>query len=218
MSSQAALGGSAAPTANKPGLVTSSLVQRVHMYLGLFLAPWMFMYAVSTLVMNHREFVQSRYSTKAPVMVSERELNYSRAFPTGSTPQQIGQQILRDLGLEGTHRVSGGKDGKPLVIDRQHALAPRRITWDANTGKLVIERQEFRGATFLERMHRRRGYQQPYALEDTWAFSVDAAIVAMVFWSLSGLWLWWKLRPTRFWGTLCGALGLILFALFLALL
>jgi hypothetical protein len=207
-----------APAAIKPGPASLRLVRRVHMYLGLFLAPWMFMYALSTLVMNHRQFVESLYPTQAPAMVPERELDYSRTFPIDSTPQQIGQDILRDLGLEGTHRVSGGKDGKPLVIDRQHALAPRRITWDGKTRKLVIERQEFRSATFLERMHRRRGYQQPYALEDTWALSVDVAVVAMVFWSLSGLWLWWELRPTRFWGTLCGAAGLILFVLFLALL
>lgn len=188
------------------------------MYLGLFLAPWMFMSAVSTLVMNHREFVQSLYPTQGPAMMSERELAYSRTFPTDSTPQQIGQQILRDLGLEGTRRVSGSKDGKPLVIDRQHALASRRITWDANTRKLVMQREKFRGATFLKRMHRRRGSQQPSALEDTWAFSVDVAVVAMVFWSLSGLWLWWELRPARLWGAVSGALGLIWFALFLVLL
>jgi hypothetical protein len=60
MSSPATLDGPAAPATNKPGSVTLQLVRRVHMYLGLFLAPWMFMYAVSTLVMNHREFVQSR--------------------------------------------------------------------------------------------------------------------------------------------------------------
>ena len=188
------------------------------MYLGLFLAPWMFMYAVSTMLMNHREFVQSFYPTKTPAMVPERELEYSRAFPTDATSEQIGEQILRDLSLEGAHRVSGGKGGRPLVIDRQHALTPRRITWNPGTRRLVIQREEFRGASFLERMHRRRGYQQPYALEDTWALSVDVAVVAMVFWSLSGLWLWWELRPTRFWGTLCAALGLTLFALFLALL
>ena len=205
-------------TTSAPGPALSRLARRMHMYLGLFLAPWMIMYAASTVVMNHREWVQSFYPTKAPGMVKERELDYSRTFAADTTPQQVGQKILQDLGLDGTHRVSGGKDGKPLVIDRQHTWAPRRITWTANTGKLLVERQEFRGSAFLERMHRRRGYQQPYALEDTWAFSVDMAVVAMIFWSLSGLWLWWELRPTRLWGTVCGALGWISFALFLALL
>ena len=92
-------------------------------------------------------------------------------------------------------------------------MAPRRITWDSIGGKLVIERQEFRGPVLLERMHRRRGYQQPYAVEDTWAFSVDVAVVAMVFWSLSGLWLWWEIRPARRWGALSASVGVLLFAL-----
>jgi hypothetical protein len=188
------------------------------MYLGLFLAPWMLMYGLSTAVMNHREFVASFYTTERPVMVPERELRYSRTFASDATREQIAAQILRDIGLEGTHRVSGGKDGRPLVIDRQHAVAPRRVTWDSRNGQLVIAREEFRSPAFLERMHRRRGYQQPYALEDSWAFSVDFAVVAMVFWALSGLWLWWELRPTRLWGGISAALGLTLFAFFLAML
>ena len=32
----------------------SRFVRRTHMYLGLALFPWMLMYALSTLVMNHR--------------------------------------------------------------------------------------------------------------------------------------------------------------------
>jgi hypothetical protein len=188
------------------------------MYLGLFLVPWMLMYAASTLVMNHREFVLSLYATKTPAMVVERELDFSRSFPPGATREEIGALILHDLGLEGAHRVSGGKEGRPLVIDRLHAISPRRITWDAGSGKLVLEKQAFRSLTFLERMHRRRGYEQPYAVDDTWGFSVDVATLAMVFWSLSGLWLWWELRGTRFLGALCAGAGLTLFILFLELL
>ena len=206
-----------APSVATRSSATSRIVRRVHMYLGLFLVPWMFMYAASTLVMNHREFVRSFYSSETPAMVRERELDFNRTFPADTTREQMAKVILSDLGLDGANRVSGG-NGKPLVIDRQHAFVPRRITWDPGTRKLVIEKQEFRSATFLERMHRRRGYQHPYALEDTWAFSVDLAVVTMVFWSLSGLWLWWELRPTRLWGAVCGGLGMATFVLFLVLL
>jgi len=217
MPPEAVIDATAAGSVATRSSATSRIVRRVHMYLGLFLVPWMFMYAASTLVMNHREFVRSFYSTETPAMVRERELDFSRTFPADATREHIAQLILSDLGLEGAHRVSGG-NGKPLVIDRQHAFVPRRITWDPGTRKIVIEKQEFRSATFLERMHRRRGYQHPYALEDTWAFSVDLAVVTMVFWSLSGLWLWWELRPTRLWGAVCGGLGMATFVLFLVLL
>jgi hypothetical protein len=194
------------------------LVRSIHMFTGLFLAPWMLMYAISTLDMTHQEFVHSLYRTKDPTLTTEKELDYSRLFSPGTPPAEIGHQILIDVGLDGTHRVSGGKNGKPLVIVRQNALGVHRLTYDAAKHQLLIQREEFRSSTFLERMHRRRGYDQPYALEDTWGFSVDVAVVAMIFWSLSGLWLWWELKATRGWGTLAMAGGWALFAIFLLLL
>jgi hypothetical protein len=206
----------AGPTA--PTQSFTRVIRRIHLYLGLFLAPWMLMYALSTSVMNHREFFQSLYPSKVPAMVMERELDYTRVFASDETPAQIGSLILQDIGLEGSHRVSGGQNGKPLVIDRQHAWVPRRVTWNSSTGKLIIEKPDFRTASFLERMHRRRGYQQPYALEDAWAFSVDAAMITTLFWCLSGIWLWRELKPTRLYGTLCGTAGVVAFILFLALL
>ena len=150
-----------------------------------------------------------------PAMAMEREVDYSRTFPTEATPAQMARTILADLDLEGTHRVSGGRDGKPLVIDRQHAWTPRRITFHPETGKLLVQREVFRGPAFLERMHRRRGYQQVDAWNVAWAVSVDLAMVAAIFWSLSGLWLWWELRSTRGWGALAAGAGLLSFSLFL---
>jgi hypothetical protein len=185
------------------------------MFTGLFLGPWMLMYALSTLVMAHRDFVRSFYSSDNPEMVKERELDYTRSFPATATREQIGQQIVQDLGLQGRHNVSGGRDGKSLTINRQHALTARRITFDPAAQKIVIEREEFRAATFLERMHRRRGYDQPYTLEDTWGFSVDVAVVTMAFWSLSGIWLWWEIKATRKWGALSLLAGPSMFIIFL---
>jgi hypothetical protein len=195
----------------------SRLVRRVHLFTGLFLAPWMMMYALSTLVMTHHESVRSFYSSEKPAMVTERELDYSRSFPAGAKNEAIAQEILRDLGMEGAHEVSGGKSGSPLVIDRMHALPHRRITFDASKNRITMEREEFRTPTLLDRLHRRRGYNHPYTLEDTWGFSVDVAVVTMVFWSLSGIWLAWEIKTTRLWGALSLGTGLGLFALFAAL-
>lgn len=215
-----------APTADdqlaqfKTGTTSSTgsrLIRRIHMFTGLFLAPWMVMYALSTLVMAHRQTVNSFYGSKTPAMVTERELDYSRSFPTNITRDEIARQILNDLGMEGAHSVSGGRNGRPLVIQRQHAMAQRRISFDASRKKIAIEREEFRASTFLERMHRRRGYNQPYALEDTWGFTVDVAVVTMAFWSLSGIWLAWELKTTRFWGAISLGVGLSLFVLFAVL-
>ena len=204
----------ATTVAQTPGI--SRLLRRIHMFTGLFLAPWMIMYALSTLVMSHQEYVNSFYPSKNPVLVKERELDYSRSFPTNLTRDAIAKQILDDLGLDGTHSVSGGRNGKALVVQRQHALPHRRLTFDASVSKITIEREEFRTPTVLERLHRRRGYNQSYALEDTWGFTVDVAVVTMAFWSLSGIWLAWELKTTRVWGALSLVVGLGLFVVFAA--
>jgi len=217
MNAPAAAEGLAKPTAGTVVSNISRLVRRVHMFTGLFLAPWMLMYALSTLVMTHQEYVNSFYASKSPVMVKERELDYSRSFPTNLTRDAIAQQILNDLGMDGAYSVSGGRGGGPLVIQRQHAMPQRRLTFDVSKSKITVEREEFRTPTVLERLHRRRGYNQPYGLEDTWGFSVDVAVVTMVFWSLSGIWLAWEIKRTRVWGLLSLGVGLGLFVLFAAL-
>ncbi len=199
------------------GTGISRLVRRIHLFTGLFLAPWMIMYALSTLVMTHQEYVNSFYTSKSPVLVRERELDYTRSFPTNLTRDAIAQQILNDLSMDGAYSVSGGSNGRPLIIQRQHAMSQRRLTFDASKNKITIEREELRTPTILERLHRRRGYNQPYALDDTWGFTVDVAVVTMAFWSLSGVWLAWELKTTRFWGALSFVAGLGLFVVFAAL-
>src|SRR5262245_25481499 len=91
----------------------SHVIRRIHMFTALFLGPWMLMYALSTLVMTHREFVDSFYLSKKPTLTTERELDYSRSFPTNMTREEIGKQILQDIGLDGSHTVSGGRNGRP---------------------------------------------------------------------------------------------------------
>jgi hypothetical protein len=43
---------------------------------------------------------------------------------------------------------------------------------------------------------------------------VDIAIIGILLWVASGVWMWWELRLTRRAGALCITAGLALFALF----
>ena len=193
----------------------SKIVRRSHMYLALFLMPWMLMYALSTMAMNHRNFLRGIYGGNAAVYEKEAEQTYRRTFAPGTESQTMAQQILRDLHMDGTHNVNTSKDGTRITIIRNEPFAPKRIIFKPADSKVIVERQVFRAPAFLERLHRRRGFQQKYALEDSWAFSVDLVIVAMVFWVASGLWMWWEMRTTRRWGAVSAAAGLGLFGFFL---
>lgn len=188
----------------------SLLLRRIHLYLALFLAPWILMYTASTFAMNHRE-----EGGTPPKFVLERELTYSGEMPDGATPRQIALQVLGALEMDGAHTIARGATAEKVVIQRQLPVNPRRITFTASDKKITVERMEFRTGAFLERMHRRRGYQHDYWLEDLWAGSVDLTIAALVALALSGLWMWWEMKATRRWGALALGAGCALFALFL---
>lgn len=177
------------------------------MYLALFLAPWMIGYALSTIAMNHRMPRPTR-------LVIESEQDYPNIFDPGTPPREIGQQILSDLKLDGAFGVQGPAPDGRLTINRQGMLSPRRITFTPQNRRIVVERMELETSGFLNRFHRRRGYQQPYPADLAMAISVDAVIVAMVFWALSGLWMWWEMRATRWWGLACAVTGTGIFIAF----
>lgn len=194
----------------------SLVLRRVHLYLALFVTPWIVMYTASTFVMNHRGLFHGPPPSPPPVYVIERELVYPGEMAEGATAQEVALQLLATLEMDGAHAVARSSTAEKVVVVRQYPVAPRRITYTAADRRVVIEKMEFQGAGFLERMHRRRGFQHNYVLEDLWAGSVDLTIVALMLLALSGIWMWWTIRAARPLGALALAAGFALFGLFLA--
>lgn len=184
------------------------------MYLALFLTPWVLMYAVSTLAMNHHHFFENWYNHEPVSWTLVEERPYPVEFPSETKRWMVAEQILNDLNINGAHNVGGNLD-KEIIITRRNAIVPQRITYNPKAQTLRIENQAFRTNAFLEQMHRRRGYETKYWTDDLWAFTVDIFIVGTVVWALSGLWMWWELKNTRKWGTVCMGSGVIIFAFFL---
>jgi hypothetical protein len=185
----------------------SKFLRRTHMYLALFLGPWMLGYAASTLVMDHG-------LTAPQAFTLEREQPYDASFPSGATPREQALQILSDLDLLGAFSVQGPTPQGRLTINRQDILTPRRIVYTPADRHVTIEKAGFHTTTFLNRFHHRRTYQQRFAADQLMAVSIDVVVVAMVFWALSGIWMWWEMKATRRWATVCLVSGVGLFAFF----
>jgi hypothetical protein len=192
------------------------ITRRAHMYLALFLMPWMLMYGLSAVVMNHREFFARYGGQRHPARYEvERQLTWTGRVSPDATPEAIARQILQDLGMDGAHWVPPPEADGPIVIYRADPIRPRRITYRPADGTLRIEREVLGVPAFLEILHRRRGYGQPYLWDDVWAISVDLIIVSIIFWSISGLWIWLQRPERKFWGAVSGLAGAALFVFFL---
>ena len=193
----------------------NKFVRRTHMYLALFLTPWVVMYAISTVAMNHSDLFNQWYGDTRPSYTTEREIDYPKTIEPDADLSATAQQFLDDTGLDGLHYVQGDLRDGVVTIRRADPFAPRRVVYDAKQQLLTVERQEVRPHALLNQLHGRRGFNSPYLTEDLWSLSVEIVTVAIVFWTMSGLWLWWGLKTTRRWGGVCLLAGATVFSLFL---
>lgn len=190
----------------------SKLIRRTHMYLALFLPPWMLMYALSTMAMQHRDLFSG--GEGPPAYEHQRTTTYDGGFAPGADPKQMGEQLLTHLQMRGLFQAKQLDDGK-LEVVRFNPVQNRRLTFNPADKSLVIETSVVPAGRALENMHRLRGYQSGFASRTAWAAVVDLVIAAMVFWCLSGLWLWWQLKTTRRLGAIFALAGLLWFIVFM---
>ena len=193
----------------------SLIIRRIHLYLALFLTPWMLMYAISTVVMNHRGFFKEYYAEDPVQWEIESETTYDLSLGPNISREVVANQILSHLGIEGAHNTQGRLDRR-ITITRDNPWATRRITFSPTSGNLKVERRLDRVPVILESLHRRRGgYQHPIVSEHLWSVVIDLVIVAMMFWAGSGIWMWWEMSITRRLGAITLVAGLLLYAFFL---
>lgn len=189
--------------------------RRIHLYVALFFAPWLLMYGLSAIVLNHRDFFTRYYGGHLFNYELEQELPYQADWPDDAEPQELGRQVLDDLHLTGAYWAQRWGDGQTLTVHRDDPIHARRIVVTPKDGSLRVERQVFRIPSFLFSLHRRRGYQQDYLADDAWALSIDVLIVCMIFWVVSGVWMWTKMSSVRRWGGASLVIGCALFVFFL---
>jgi hypothetical protein len=185
------------------------------MYLALFLMPWMIIYALSGLVLNHHPAVRALYGARIGQMEKIEERAYTATFSENADTRMIGGQILEDLGLSGTFNVIGTPAQPRLIINRNGAFSQHRITYFRTENRLLVEKQSFSAPVFVNRAHFRHGYEQPFLAAKSWGLIVDLAIAGMVLWVFTGLLMWWEVKPARLAGAGFAVVGVGLFAIML---
>ena len=190
----------------------SRLIRRLHMYLALGLIPWVIIYAVSTLVINHRDYFDKNTidEARAPSIRLDRE--YHPNFPVNADLDAKVQQILKDLDMEGGYYVDHHSQSEDLVIYRESPGRERVIKYFPGESKLVVEESDFRFRSFITDLHLKHGFANSYMASNVWAVLVDLLSVAMIIWVASGIYMWLELRKTRLWGALSLGAGIVLFA------
>jgi len=188
--------------------------RRTHLYLGLFLMPWLLMYGVSSAIIIH----QSTFNPHPPL---GRELVYKKTY-TGTVDVQgannspplraAAEEILKDCDLQGAFWVDK-PNPDTLHIDRFSFRGSTSLTYSIKKQELKVEHQQMRVPQVIQRMHFRGGYEQPDLGNKFWGVLVDLACIGILIWIISGLIMWWQLPRLKRWGSIALAGGILSFAL-----
>jgi hypothetical protein len=188
--------------------------RRTHLYLGLLLMPWLFMYGLSSLIIIHRSwFPADKQRTWEPLFARP----YSRPTDVNGKNNEpelraAAQEILKDCNLEGAFWVDKPKPDT-VHIDRFSFRDSISLTYSIKDQKLKAERQRMAWPQVVVRMHFRGGYGQPTFWDRFWGLVVDIACVSIIIWVTSGLIMWWRLPRLRAWGATAVVGGVLSFLL-----
>lgn len=194
----------------------SHLVRRLHLYLGLALLPWMFMYGLSSIPFAHSQFFQQRDEAKGvPLWTVRLQRPYDAAVPEDREAlMEFGRKLLKEVGVEGPNFGVYRPNRNTVNVGSYSFLKSTRVVYTLDQKRITVEDRRFRFDQFLTGMHARGGFEQAGPVQFSWGVVVDVVCVAFLLWVATGVYLWWGLPGQRFWGAVTIAAGAAVFLIF----
>ena len=193
--------------------------RRLHLYLGLALLPWFFMYGISSIPFAHNQFFEQRDRAKGlPAWSLRSEHRVDLPVPQDSSElRRLGTELLTAAGIADTSRTSFGvyrQSPTQINVYSYTFWKSTQLKYFVDQKKLTVEDRRFRWDHFFTGMHARGGFEQNGLLQRSWSVVVDVVCLAIVTWIATGLYMWWEIAGSRRWGFMAIGAGILSFLLF----
>ena len=125
----------------------------------------------------------------------------------GSLSERVKSGLPKALAQRGLAADEAGiAQGSELVffveVEGKRWRAVYNIQTGAVTGSPAESAGDLTPRRFLTQLHLAHGYPSSGGIRWWWALSVDVMFVSMVFWGISGIFMWWQLKAVRVMGGL----------------
>lgn len=175
-------------------------IRNTHLLLGLGIGLFLLMYGLSALQMAHPSWFDLKPTvTRASLVIAASE---------AVTPRTLAGKLIREHGLRGdlteVKAIAGGfqfrivRPGENVLVEysRQNGLA--KLEWNA-LGFMA----------FLNRFHESAGVHHTYAWLNVWGVLSAVISIALIVISLTGIYLWFRLKQERLTGAILMGLCLV---------
>jgi hypothetical protein len=192
------------------------LNRRVHLYTGLALLPWLFMYGISSVPFAHTAFFDQRDKAKnLPLWTLRAERTIDLPIPDDPAQlRELGRALLAQAGVAATSFGAYRQGPSQVNVYAYSFWHSTQLKYFADQKRLTVEDRRFRWDQFLTGMHGRGGFEQEGVFQDSWSVVVDLVCLMILVWIASGLYMWWGLPALRTWGWLAILSGVASFLFF----
>jgi hypothetical protein len=171
----------------------------LHLYAGLFLCPFILVFAVSPLLLNHPAAQGAGVGAGSPS--TPRAVRIEPSEAVGTVEQA--RNILRQVGVTGEidYVRHMAKEGR-LVIPVTKPGELTTVEVDLKTQTAAVTRQPQGLGAALIYLHKMPGphnvkIRGNWVYMAWWAVVADGTVYGLVFLTVSGLYLWWMLKAER---------------------
>ena len=182
-----------------------SFVRDLHLYAGLFLSPFVLLFAVSTVLLNH------------PSRSESGQVEPKREVPVQIPPGEPGsiahaRELIQQIGVTGEmDYVRHNAKSERLLIPVSKPGESTRVEVDLRAKTATIESEQRSLGDALNYLHKMPGphnvrFRGNWVYMSWWAVTADVVVYGILFLTVSGLYLWWKIKRERAvgWALLAG--------------
>ena len=187
-------------------------IRDLHLYVGLFLSPFVLVYAASAVFLNHAYMPWG--GRDAPRTPAQSVRVHVRDSDDGL---EVARQVREQLGMRGEIGfVSRDKKRARLNFPIETPGTVTRVRLDLTTGTATVERQDTGVWDAAVYLHKTPGphnvkLRGNWVFMRLWAWVADATVYLLLFLSATGIYLWTVLRAQRRTGLLCLGAGAVTF-------
>jgi hypothetical protein len=192
--------------------------RKLHYYLGLYFLFFIWLFALSGLLLNHGGWAFAQFYPNRKVSTSERTIS----IPESTSDLDQARSVMRHVGIEGQIAWTGPRSG-PERLDFNASRPGRvyQVQADLVRGRARITVTQYNGWGIVRALHTFVGVspddprnQRDWLLTSVWALSMDAVAAGIILMVLSSLYMWWGLKEKRLPGIAAVALGTLTCGLF----
>lgn len=201
-----------------PGRSVAKWNTRAHYYVGLYFLFFIWLFALTGLLLNHGMWGMADFQRSRTTSKSEHRVSVSKS----GTPLTDARDLMRQLEIEGEIQwlgTPGNANRFDFRVARPGIQTEVRV--DLNSETATVERTKQNTLGIVRALHSFTGVrmndtknERDWLVTTLWALSMDAVAAGLLVMVASGIWIWLQTKTKRVPGFLVLGAGVLCCAWF----